>query len=154
MKFQSAKDIQETMLSSKYFIRDQFSKMVSVILDFCFFNTKYFSKCKCGCLNMFYHLPFRMRPQKTCIYPKKETNVVKFMICIGILWYDLASICFYLIRFHYIWCVLNEGGQFTWDISNQLCAGVRAFLGVSITQLWPKNLLHNKGYQFTKCTPF
>ena len=70
VKFQLAKDIWETMLSSKYSIRDQLSNMVSVILDFCFFNPKYFSKCKCSCLNMFYHLPFRMRPQ-TGLYPKK-----------------------------------------------------------------------------------
>ena len=112
VKFQLAQDTLEMMLSSMYSIRDQLSNMVSVILDFFFsFIPKYFSKCKCGCLNMFYHLPFRMRPQPG-IYPKKP------MWCS--LWYAWDTvvrfglkICFYFIRFHYICCVMNESGQIT-----------------------------------------
>ena len=80
-------------------------------LNFCFFIPKYFSKCKCVCLNMFYHLPFRMRPQWG-IYPKKPMWCSLWYAWDTVLWFGL-KICFYFIRFHYICCVINESGQIT-----------------------------------------
>ena len=110
---------------------------------------------------MFYQLPFRMRP----IYPKKPMWCSLWyawdtLVWFGLNFYFLFFIFFYFLRFQYLCCEVNESGQITWEdvklwtlFVSSMCVLLGRGWGISITQPWPKSLLHNKDINAPKAPP-